>query len=350
MEYQMTNATEAIIIDDVLKEIGDRLFWDPVRPMKSRRTSTGLERKHLPKKSTKPRADYISQTIKNTVRKVPEVMVKISGGGKSFQHVKNHIDYISRNGGVTLEDQHGNIFSGLPEVRDLQNEWRYGGYPISDEVGSKAAFNIVLSMPPGTDRQAVTDAARDFAKAEFGDNYSYVFARHDDQQHPHVHLCVKARGHDGTRLNPRKNSLKKWRELFAEKLIDHGIEANATRRPVRGVTKRPKKQPVIHMEKRGLRSFHREALKMAAEGFIRDGIAISNPIISTKLKTTRQFVVTSWIAIGHALQGQRQEKLQAEVKAFVKALPSTDSLGEQLEKQLRSQLDKQKHKDKGSER
>lgn len=345
----MSNAREAIVVDGVLKQIGDRLFWDDVRPIKAKRTVTGLERKHLPKKSVQPKAEYISRTIKNTVRKAPEVIVKISGGGKSFQLVKNHLDYISRNGQVKLEDQDGNIFSGRLELKDLEHEWKFGGYPIPDQMVSKQAFNIVLSMPPGTDRKAVTDAARDFAKAEFGDNHSYVFATHDDEKHPHVHLCVKAIGRNGIRLNPRKADLQSWRELFAEKLIDHGIEANATRRPVRGVVKRSKKQPVIHMEKRGLRSFHREALKKAAEGFIRQGIAISNPLKS-RIQDTRQFVVTSWIAIGHALQRQGQEKLSAEAKAFAKALPSTDSLGEQLEKQLRSQLYKQKRKDKGSER
>lgn len=345
----MTNATEAIIIDGVLKQIGDRLFYEPVRPIKAKRTVTGIERKHLPKKSTKPRADYISQTIKNTVRKAPEVMVKISGGGKSFQLVKNHLDYISRNGQVKLQDQEGNIFSGRLELRDLQNEWRFGGYPISDEVGSKKAFNVVLSMPPGSDRKAVTDAAREFAKTEFSHNFSYVFATHDDEKHPHVHLCIKAMGKDGIRLNPRKGDLQRWRELFAEKLIDHGIEANATRRPVRGVTKRPKKQPVIHMEKRGLRSFHREALKKAVEGFIREGIAIPNPF-KLKIINTRKLVVTSLNLIGHALQAQGQAKLSAEIDAFANALPSTDSSGEQLEKQLRSQFDKHKQKDKGSEK
>jgi hypothetical protein len=346
----MSNSPEfPIVVEGLLRQVGDRLFYEDVRPLKSRRTLTGLERKPLPRKSTKPRPVYLSNAIRNTVRRIPEVMVKISGGGKSFQLVKNHIDYISRNGDVTLEDQDGNTFSGRPELRDLQNEWRFGGYPISDEVGSKQAFNIVLSMPPGTDRTSVTSAARDFAKAEFGDNYSYVFATHDDEKHPHVHLCVKAMGKDGIRLNPRIADLQRWREMFAEKLIDHGIEANATRRPVRGVTKRPKKQPVIHLEKRGLRSFHREALKKAAEGFIRNAQVIINPMKS-KITRTRQHVVDSWREIGHALQAQGAEKLSAEAKAFANALPSTDSLGEQLEKQLRSQLDKQKRKDKGSER
>lgn len=348
----MRNSPEyPIVVDGLLRQVGDRLFYEEVTPLKTRRTPTGLERKSLPRKSSQPRADYISRTIRNTVRKVPEVMIKISGGGKSIIQIKAHLDYISRNGDVVLENESGDLFAGKEDVRDLSDIWRWGGYPIASESSSstKLAFNVILSMPPGTDRKSVTDAARDFAKAEFGDNYSYVFATHDDEKHPHVHLCIKARGKDGIRLNPRKADLQRWREMFAEKLIDNGIEANATRRPVRGVTKRPKKQPVIHLEKRGLRSFHREALKKAAEGFIRQGIAISNPLKS-RILDSRQFVVTSWIAIGHALQGQGQEKLSAEAKAFAKALPSTDSLGEQLEKKLRSQLDKQKHKEKGAER
>jgi hypothetical protein len=352
MEHQM-NADKAIIVDDLLIEVGDRLFWDDMRPIRARRTPTGLERKPWPRKSTKPRPVYLSNAIRNTVRRTPEVMVKISGGGKSFQHVKNHLDYISRNGDVTLEDQNGNIFSGRAEVRDLKAEWRFGGYPISDEVGSKAAFNIVLSMPPGTDRLAVTDAARDFAKAEFGDNYSYVFATHDDEKHPHVHLCVKAMGKDGIRLNPRKTDLQRWREIFAEKLNDHGIEANATKRQVRGITRKAKKQPVVHIEQRNGKSFHRKQLERAASEFIKNGSPITNPL-NPKIYRTRQLVVARWSAIGHALQAQGNLKSSVAVQEFISALPDPLGIGEQLEKQLRIQLDKQQqkanNKQKGTER
>jgi type IV secretory pathway VirD2 relaxase len=345
------NATESVVIDGLLKEIGDRLFYGPVVSMKARRLPTGLKLTPLTRKSSKSRGDYISRTLRNTVLKRPEVMVKISGGGTSFTRTKAHLEYISRNGEVQLEDQDGNVFSGRAELRDLQREWRYGGYPMTDKPSIKQSYNIVLSMPPGTDRQAVTNAARDFAKTEFGENYSYVFASHEDTSHPHVHLCVKAMGLNGIRLSPRKPDLQHYRQLFAEKLIDHGIEANATLRPVRGKVRRPVKQAVVHMEHRGVRSKHREALKSAAEGFIRHGTAISNPL-KPKIQRTRQFVVESWNAIGHALQAQGAEKLSAEVKAFVHALHEPLGVGEQLEKQLRLQIKKQqqKNKEKGSER
>lgn len=92
------------------------------------------------------------------------------------------------------------------------------------------------SMPPGTDRAAVTDAGRAFAREEFGDQRDYVFAAHDDEAHPHVHIVVLARGYDGRRLNPRKADLQRWRERFARELRDRGVEANATPRRTRGVT------------------------------------------------------------------------------------------------------------------
>jgi hypothetical protein len=206
-------------------------------------------------------------------------------------------------------------------------------------------------MPPGTDRTSVTSAARDFAKAEFGDNYSYVFATHDDEKHPHVHLCVKAMGKDGIRLNPRKADLQRWRELFAEKLQDHGIEANATKRQVRGITRKAKKQPVIHIEQRNGKSFHRKQLERSASEFIKNGNPITNPL-KPKIYRTRQLVVARWNAIGHALQAQGNLKSSVEVQEFISALPSIDSDGEKLGRHLQAQLNKQqqKNREKGAER
>ncbi|TAL64336.1 MAG: hypothetical protein EPN79_14420 [Burkholderiaceae bacterium] len=45
---------------------------------------------------------------------------------------------------------------------------------------------------------------------------------------PPVHLVVKVTAMDGTRLNPRKADLHRWREGFAQALREHGVEAAAT--------------------------------------------------------------------------------------------------------------------------
>ena len=60
---------------------------------------------------------------------------------------------------------------------------------------------------------------------------------HDHQANPHVHLSVRAEAISGQRLNPRKGDLQRWRETFAEKLRDRGIQAEATRQFTRGANR-----------------------------------------------------------------------------------------------------------------
>jgi len=63
--------------------------------------------------------------------------------------------------------------------------------------------------------------------------------------HPHVHLVVKAEHeYDGSRLNPRKADLQRWRERFAEYLAELGVAATATRREDRGFVKTHKRTPI----------------------------------------------------------------------------------------------------------
>lgn len=192
------------------------------------------------------------------VKRTPQVLVRVSGGGRNIRHVKAHLDYISRNGQITLEDQNGEKINGRDEVAALRDEWQFGGFPIVDSSNARQAFNIVLSMPAGTDERAVLDAAREFAASEFS-NHQYAMALHtfdtdpdkDPSPNPHVHLCVKAMGLDGVRLNPRKDDLQRWREGFAHHLRERGVEAEATRRIHRLKRERGEKQSVRYQKARG---------------------------------------------------------------------------------------------------
>lgn len=236
-------------IDDALQEWDDKYHFKPLRGRAAKLTITGVR---VPQSSStqsrKSSPSAARSRVNGIVRKAPEVMVKVSGGGKGMRSIKAHMDYISRNGDVVLENENSELIDGKEAVRDLRNEWKLGLYGIPEDSHRKEAFNIVLSMPPGTDRKAVTDAAREFAKKEFSGNFQYVFATHDDEKHPHVHLCVKAQGIDGTRLNPRKPDLQRWREGFAEALREHGIEANATPRLMRGARRRTRRQAALHRD------------------------------------------------------------------------------------------------------
>ncbi len=249
----MSENQNPVSIDGVLVQWGSYLFGEAKKPRQAKRVQ-------LPRISTTGKggsgraqgAASVRAKLALTARRAPEVMVKISGSAKTIAQVKNHLDYISRNGQVPIETEDGDLLSGRDQVRELRDEWHTTGhYPIPESSAYRETINIVLSMPAGTDRLAVTRAARDFATEHFADNHHYVFAVHDDQAHPHIHLVVKARGYDGRRLNPRKGDLRQWRETFAEKLRDHGITANATPRFVRGVARPGVPQTAIHIPKEG---------------------------------------------------------------------------------------------------
>lgn len=59
-------------------------------------------------------------------------------------------------------------------------------------------------------------------------------------------------GRDGERLNPRKADLQAWRDGFARALRDRGVEAEATPRGARGVTRKAERGPVRRMRERYL--------------------------------------------------------------------------------------------------
>jgi len=310
-------------IDGVVKDWGDRLDYGRVRARKGRRTIAG-NRHHrgpAPVKRTNARDKLLA-----TVRKVPEVMVKISGGGKDLRSIKAHLDYVTRNGAIELEDEQGQVHQGKEEVRGVRDDWR--GSVIPHENGTRReAFNIVLSMPPGTDRAAVKNAARAFA-AELFSNHQYVFAAHDDEKHPHVHLVVKAVDKEGVRLNPRKADLQHWRETFAEKLREQGIQANATPRRARGIVKRPEKQAVFHLNqehakgKRAAPARVTAAQHQAAELEARTGQKHVNPA-EQKIATRRAQVQHDFGTVARALAtGTDDDKrLALEIVRFVQQMP-----------------------------
>nr|WP_081057222.1 relaxase/mobilization nuclease domain-containing protein [Burkholderia cepacia] len=233
-------------VDALLVNWGDRLFHEPLRHARTQQLSHGTLRR---------RALHLREKLQVTLGGAPEVMVKISnkgGGAQGMAVVRRHLQYISRNGCVALEDQDGHAITGKDQLYDLFEQWHLGGWGIPQESSRRETLNVLLSMPPDTNRQAVRDAARAFAHETFGDGRPYVFAEHDDEAHPHVHLSVHTRGPDGRRLNPRKQDLHQWREAFAQQLREHGVEANATSRVVRGQTRRFPKQAAIWMATQGI--------------------------------------------------------------------------------------------------
>jgi diadenosine tetraphosphate (Ap4A) HIT family hydrolase len=202
-------------------------------------------------------------------RGAKEVLVKISGGGRDADGVQAHFEYIDRHGKLDIETDHGEVLHGKTAATELINDWAldYGAVPGAphsrNRVGTdgkrrqpRQAFNIVLSMPAGTTPQKVLQAVKKFAREEFAHQHRYAMALHAEEKekhgmHPHVHLVVKAEHeYDGSRLNPRKTDLQRWRERFAEYLTELGVAVTATRREDRGFVKTHKKTPIYRAARR----------------------------------------------------------------------------------------------------
>jgi hypothetical protein len=215
-------------IDGVLVQWGDRLFYS------GNRIVSVQPQPRLDSGSIRQRAAAIRQRIEATVvRRAPQVMVKVTGGGRGMQAIAAHFRCISKNGRLDIENEQGDTVRGKSAMHELTDDWRFGGSLIDDVGYRREAFNIMLSMPRGTDPLIVQRAAREFAQTELTD-HKYVMVLHDHQANPHVHLSVRAESMSGRRLNPRKADLQRWRETFAEKLCGYGVEAEATRQATRG--------------------------------------------------------------------------------------------------------------------
>jgi Relaxase/Mobilisation nuclease domain len=218
-------------LDGVLVQWGDRLFYPPNRSTKLRTpVLTGLP--------LHQHAQALRQRIHATaVRRAPQVMVKVTGGGRGMGAIAAHLRYIAKGGRLPFEDDRSVTRDGKEALRAVVDQWRLGGSRIPEVSERREAFNVMLSMPAGTKPEFVLQAAREFAKTELA-NHRYVMVLHTHQANPHVHLAVRAEGRDGKRLNPRKDDLRRWREIFAEKLRERGIEAEASSQITRGTRHR----------------------------------------------------------------------------------------------------------------
>jgi hypothetical protein len=283
-------------IDGLLVQWGDRLFY-PSNRMKTSRTPV------LGDAAIGQLAQVLRQRIRATVeRRAPQVMVKVTGGGRGMGAIAAHLRYIAKSGRLPIEDDRGAVREGKEALRAIADQWRFGGTRIPEVSERREAVNIMLSMPTGTDARVVRQAAREFAKAELA-NHRYVMVLHTHQANPHVHVSVRAEGRDGKRLNPRKEDLHRWRETFAEKLRDWGIEVEASSQATRGVTRR------------SLRGWERQPGAAARTGKQR-GEHKTGPAA----RATRSGALKAWAEITKALAASpdpADRKLSKSIVAFV---------------------------------
>src|SRR3984957_14811887 len=199
------------------------------------------------------------QQITRTVRRTPEVMVKVlSRGGQDLGAVRRHLDYLRLrdDGELELETDDGERLSGEGVSKDLLQDWdldleehrRRSDLDARRSRSPKLVHKLIFSMPAGTPPKKVLEAVKNFAREEFGLKHRYTMVLHTDEPHPHVHIVVKAVSEQGVRLNIKKATLRRWRSEFARNLRLLGVKANATERAVRGQSRSAKRDGIYRAE------------------------------------------------------------------------------------------------------
>jgi hypothetical protein len=271
--------TAPTTIDGLLVQWGDRLFYPGNRIVRLPPGPAGRAAVHHRARDIRAR---LHATV---VRGAPQVMVKVTGGGRGMTAIAAHLRYISKQGRLPIEDDRGIVHGGKEGVHDLVDQWRHAGARIPERSVHREAFHLTLSMPAGTPPDALKDAVRAFAHVELS-NHRYAMVLHTHQANPHVHLAVRAEGKDGRRLNPRKADLRRWREAFAEQLRERGIEAEASPQITRGGSRRTE------------RLWHRKARDDGRERGLAEG-----EHAPVKLTRARRDAALAWCEIAKALAG-----------------------------------------------
>lgn len=312
--------------------------WRPVAAPRARRTRGVLA---PPARSS---AADVRARLARVVSRAPEVMVKVTGRTRDPGHLQAHLDYISRNGATALETRDGALIVGRAAVKELAGDW--AAEQLADRYSRQTApfsHSIVLSMPAGTNEVLLRDAARQFAADMFAGRHDYVFTLHTDTPRPHVHLSVCSRGDMGERLNPKKADLELWRQSFARALRDRGVDAEATPRRARGVTRKSERTSVRKIQERfgqgqgAIATTRRAAYHEAAKAAFQ-GDTVTRPWERRTLE--RQVIVRrTYLAEAEILKASTSpidRALGAKVEAFVRSMPQPDTQRLALARELRA--------------
>lgn len=225
----------------------DDLSWRKVGRAKPDRPSS----RPIPRKQPPPAAATCPISVAERVRiaqRLPQAVVKVLSYRRGHDAVARTAAYVIKKAGGEFVVEGDIAVAGDAARGALVRDWERD---FSTRKNGRDVMHMEMSAPPGSDRDRLFAAARAFAAATFGPNHQYALAEHRDTKHPHCHLLVKLRGHDGRALDPRKRDLETWRKGFAEAARAEGLMLDASPRAVRGVARRGVSRAVLEAQRRG---------------------------------------------------------------------------------------------------
>ena len=295
--------------------------------------------------------------LRRTVARVPEVVIKVTGGGSKTAGVLRYMNYISRGGALITTDENGQRLTGKDEIQNLHASWDLDLQRTHDRRGEPLhqSFNIIFSMPAKTHPDKLFEAVRAVAHEQFVGR-QYIMALHTPETdpsanpppHPHVHVIVRAEDEDGRRLHIRKATLRVWREAFAAELRARGVEANATSRAERGVSLKARGSSEHHIRERGDMP-KAEGWRFAqAAADLRRGETEAAPW-EVAMAARRRDVLKELTRNAAALREEGDLDLAEQVERFARELPPLDTERRKMQRalveQVNARLQRQQIKD-----
>jgi len=215
----------------------------------------------------KGRAPSIAMPMIERVRAaqgMKQAVVKVASYAHGIARVQGVMDYISRKGKLELETESGERITDRQEAKALAANWS-GDFDRGRR--SRDAVHVVFSMPAGSKVEALRESVRKVGARAFPDQ-EWVFAIHQDKQHPHAHMVIKMRGRKkDKKLRLGKPQLYKLREIFAEAAREEGVPLAASSRAARGIGRKGESQAIYQMHHKGIVP---KVEKQAAEELIFD--------------------------------------------------------------------------------
>ena len=278
------------------------------------------------------------EQIARTVRRTPEVMVKVlPKGANNLGAVRRHFSYIGRDGALDLETDDGEKLRGEDVGDDLLEDWdldvmeQRGKLDLSTPVAKQAprlVHKVMFSMPAGSPPDKVLAAVRNFAREEFALKQRYAMVLHTDEPHPHVHVVIKAVSDQGQRLNIHKATIREWRAAFARHLRELGVPANATRRYARGESSPRKPDSIYRAALRGESTHMRERVESVARELQSGNLQVESG--KEKLLRTHAAVRRTWLVVSDILAREKHPEVAAQVKRYANQMPVPLTEKEQL--------------------
>lgn len=277
------------------------------------------------------------------VNGTPEVVFVYDrkGTGKridSPQALQDAALYIARNGKLEVEDEEGVALASRESVVRTVEGWLCS--ETQEFEGDRTGHRLKLSVKGKPKSEAFKGAVRAWA-SEHLKGHPYVMGFHFDTDNSHAHILIRARNLEtGNQFSVQgKQDAERYRESFAAKLIERGIEANATMRYTRGVFEIRKTGGEVQQEKRGVEQPRLkklgERLKSEARGFFKMGVLPIPHISVRKACDTRAQVTGFAQAFAQELyltKDERDRELSQRLLDYYKALPSPEMrLAQQVE-------------------